>query len=417
MIAPKIIKRKYPSGFEAEILLRPHFKQHFFGIIIDFGSSDPQKLAGSAHFLEHKLFAKKEGDLSQAFEKLGADVNAFTSFNETMFYCSGVDQTPKLLELLFRLVGEPYFTKQNVANEQPIIQQELAMYQDEPNWAINNALMTEMFGNSNLGIDVAGTAKSIKAINAQSLLAVYRENYLPSKMHFIACGDFSAYQQKNILQIVGKLQKKYFTNDGQVKLDHKQEKGQLRDLTLPSQGQSNVFGVGIRLKNFKKVLASLDLAQILLEIMLESKLSVMSPWFARMKERQLLSNPLQISVNYTRQGNFVTIFGTSSKSEEVIDAIKAEVQHSLKTDDLAFAKRFLALQKKEWLAQNARSLNNLSYLAVETAEESLDGEDSFANFNKLQTMGFEQYVDYCDDLMRGAEICSARLSRKEEDEA
>ena len=53
MITPKIIKREYKSGFKAEIILKPHFYQRFFGIIIDFGSSDPQKVAGSDHFLGH----------------------------------------------------------------------------------------------------------------------------------------------------------------------------------------------------------------------------------------------------------------------------------------------------------------------------------------------------------------------------
>ena len=57
-MTPKIIKKEYQSGFKAEIILKPHFYQRFFGIIVDFGSSDPQKVAGSAHFLEHKLFAK-----------------------------------------------------------------------------------------------------------------------------------------------------------------------------------------------------------------------------------------------------------------------------------------------------------------------------------------------------------------------
>lgn len=114
MISPKIIKKQYKSGFSAEIVLKPGYNQRFFGIITDFGSSDPQEVAGSAHFLEHKLFAKEDGDISQKFEELGADVNAFTSFNETMFYCSGVKNNPQLINLLFRLVGEPYFTEENV---------------------------------------------------------------------------------------------------------------------------------------------------------------------------------------------------------------------------------------------------------------------------------------------------------------
>ena len=120
MISPKKKKKQYKSGFSAEIVLKPGYNQRFFGIITDFGSSDPQEVAGSAHFLEHKLFAKEDGDISQKFEELGADVNAFTSFNETMFYCSGVKNNPQLINLLFRLVGEPYFTAENVKKEIPI---------------------------------------------------------------------------------------------------------------------------------------------------------------------------------------------------------------------------------------------------------------------------------------------------------
>lgn len=90
MIRPNIVKKTFPSGFKAQVILKPGFNQRFFGIIVDFGSSDPQPVPGLAHFLEHKLFASQEGDLSLEFEKLGSDVNAFTSFNETMYYASGV---------------------------------------------------------------------------------------------------------------------------------------------------------------------------------------------------------------------------------------------------------------------------------------------------------------------------------------
>ena len=59
-----IIKKNFSSGFEAQVIIRPHFVKKFMGIIVDFGGSDPQRLPGGAHFLEHKLFAKKHGDIS-----------------------------------------------------------------------------------------------------------------------------------------------------------------------------------------------------------------------------------------------------------------------------------------------------------------------------------------------------------------
>lgn len=409
MISPKIIKNKYSSGFKSEIVLKPHFNQKFFGIIVDFGSSDEQKVAGSAHFLEHKLFAKNYGDISHKFEELGADVNAFTSFNETMFYCSGVQNTQKLIELLFELVGEPYFTAENVKQEEPIIQQELAMYQDEPNWSVGNTIMKEMFGNSNLGIDVAGTKDSIASINVANLTDVYKSNYVAENLRFIACGDFSENQVKTIKQTVNKLQKRCFKAE-KIKRKVVRPLGRMQNKVLPAKGNSNMFAIGIRLKNFKKVLASKDLAQTLLEIMLESRLSVMTPWSESMRQRELLTTPLQISVNYTRQGDFITISGISANSKVLIAEIIKQIQKSLTDNEIRFASHFFELQKKQWQAQSARELDNISYLAIELAEESLDGEDFFKNGRILQSMNFENYAKYSRELIKDAEFCYAYLN-------
>ena len=110
----------------------------------------------------------------------------------------------------------------------------------------------------------------------------------------------------------------------------------------------------------------------------------------------------------------MTIFGVSEQSRRVIAAIKEELKELVPNRERNFLEDFFELQKKEWLAQNVRSLNNLSFLAVETAEESLDNEDSFANLRKLQTMSFDQYLEHCETLMKDSQICSARLKGKDE---
>lgn len=414
MKAPKIINRRYKSGFEANLILRPGYNQRFFGIIIDFGSSDPQKVAGTAHFLEHKLFAKKDGDISNKFEEIGANVNAFTSFNETMFYCSTIKNSNKILNLLFRLVAEPYFTKVNVNKEVPIIQQELAMYQDQADWAVGNAIMQEMFASSNLGLDVAGTQKSIAAIDVSTLESAYNNYYLPDNMKFVACGDFSKYQIKKLFSQVNKLQNKYFKNT-KVNISKKLQLsiGKMSDLIIPSNTSSNIFGLGIRLTNFKKVLSSLDLAQIIIEIMLESKLSVTNSWFEKMRKQNWLNNSLQIVVNYTRQGNFATIFGISEYQSEIIKAIKKELNRPLNQNDWSYTENFFELKKRELLAQYIRNQNDISDLAIEVAEESLNHEKGFETLSKLLTMSFKDFLSYYSDLMKEARICSAFLQREE----
>ena len=85
------------------------------------------------------------------------------------------------------------------------------------------------------------------------------------------------------------------------------------------------------------------------------------------------------------------------------------------SEQYRFIKDNFVLQKKEWLARTIRTMNNLSYLAIEMIEESLDHEDLQLNLLKLQTMGFEEFDQICQKLMKDSTICSAYLSSKGEE--
>lgn len=82
--------------------------------------------------------------------------------------------------------------------------------------------------------------------------------------------------------------------------------------------------------------------------MLESKLSVMGTWFEEMRDKQILTNPLQISVNYTRQGDFTTIFGVSQQADKAIQEIKRELTKPVakNSEEYHFLEKNFALQKK-----------------------------------------------------------------------
>lgn len=66
---------------------------------------------GIAHFLEHKLFEKEDGDVFQQFSKQGASANAFTSFTRTAYLFSSTSSVEQNLETLIDFVQEPYFSE------------------------------------------------------------------------------------------------------------------------------------------------------------------------------------------------------------------------------------------------------------------------------------------------------------------
>ena len=404
-----VTTRDYSSGFRAKVIRRPLFAQKFMGIIVDFGGSNPQKLCGGAHFLEHKLFAKKNGDISQKFEEIGASTNAFTTYNETMFYASFTDHWRQVLPLIFELVGTTHFTKSNVSKEAKIIAQELAMYQDDPNWQVNYELMQMMFQKTNLAEDLTGTKNSLKKMTPEILQEIYDNNYVSGKMEFVACGGFSDNQTKEILREVGKLERKYL-----ISKKVKQKKAALvnpkkqHQTILDSSLTTSRVGIGIRLPNFEKLGLRNSTAQSILEMMLQAKLGVTSTWFEEMQKQGVLNSPMELQVSYTTEGNFATIIGVSNKSDLFLENTKKQLL------EVPISEEAFVFQKKEALAQTIREFDDLSTIAIEEAEYGLENDTFNEAAWAIQSLSFSEFYTAIDNILAKSDIFTTILKGKEE---
>lgn len=404
-----VTSREYKSGFRAKVIRRPLFTQKFMGIIVDFGGSDPQKLCGGAHFLEHKLFAKKNGDISQQFEAIGASTNAFTTYNETMFYASFTEHWRQVLPLIFELVGTTHFTKSNVSKEAKIIAQELAMYQDDPNWQVNYELMQMMFPKTNLAEDLTGTKASLKKMTPDILQEIYDDNYVTSRMEFVACGGFSENQTKEILREVEKLESKYLTSKNLAPKKVKLVKPQKQHNTvIESDLATSRVGVGIRLPEFEKIGLKNSTAQSILEMMLQAKLGVTSPWFEKMQKQGILNSPMELQVSYTTEGNFATIIGASNKPDLFLENTKNQLLEVPISED-AFV-----FQKKEALAQTIREFDDLSTIAIEEAEYGLENDDFNVAAQAIQSLSFNEFYTAVDNILAKSDIFTTILKSEEE---
>ncbi len=168
----------------------------------------------STFFLEHKLFEEPDSNIFEKFSKMGADVNAFTNFNQTSYLFTSTEYFYENLELLIKFVQNPYFTDENVEKEKGIIAQEIKMYEDSPNWRVFFNLLKAMYINHPVKIDIAGTVDSIQTINKELLYKSYNTFYHPSNMVlFIIGGDLSF---DEIIKTVNKSEKEFSDVDNEI---------------------------------------------------------------------------------------------------------------------------------------------------------------------------------------------------------
>ena len=147
------VKINCPSGCEtihhklncgAEVYILPKERNIKVGAVaVSFGSADTEFYhenkyyrvpLGTAHFLEHQMFEQIDGNVSSKFTELGAEVNAFTDGGKTVYYFKTADNFMECFSLLLNFVETPYFMEESVNNEKKIIKNEIAMYDDDPNW-------------------------------------------------------------------------------------------------------------------------------------------------------------------------------------------------------------------------------------------------------------------------------------------
>jgi predicted Zn-dependent peptidase len=144
---------------------------------------------GIAHFLEHKLFESEEGDVFSLFAETGASANAFTAFDRTCYLFSCAGRFEDNLKILVNFVQSPYFTAQTVSKEQGIIGQEIRMYDDSAPWRVFFNLLTALYHNHPVRIDIAGTVESIAEITPELLYRCYKTFYNLNNMFICIAGN------------------------------------------------------------------------------------------------------------------------------------------------------------------------------------------------------------------------------------
>ncbi len=201
------------NGLEVVVFHKPLYQTSACLFATPFGSFDCTQVdedgclieypMGVAHFLEHKLFESVDGDVMSQFAKLGASVNAFTSYDETSYFFTTVDGIEEPLNLLLDFVQSLEICEESVEKEKGIIQEERSLYEQDASSRMSLELYRLMYQNHPLCEDIVGTKESIDAIDVTVLKDAYERNYHPARMRLICV---TPYDPSYVIELVRKNQ-------------------------------------------------------------------------------------------------------------------------------------------------------------------------------------------------------------------
>lgn len=363
---------KQDSGLDVYILPKKGFNKTFatfttkYGSVdnwfIPLGKEDYTKVPdGIAHFLEHKMFEKEDGDVFQLFSKQGASANAFTSFTRTAYLFSCTSNFEKNLTTLINFVQEPYFTEATVEKEKGIIGQEINMYDDNPDWRLYFGTIANMFHNHPVKIDIAGTIESIDKITKDMLYECYNTFYHPSNMLLFIVGAVDPEQTMELIRN-NQSSKSYKEAPGiKRKNDVEPKEVEKEKQVIHMNVSTPKVLVGLKAGNIQLTGAELLKNELTINLLLDILFGRSSEMYETLYSSGLIDSTFSYDYTQEQDFGFAMIGGDSSKPDELAEKIINYLLEKKNQDGIN--EEILTRTKKKKIGGFLRSLNSPEYIA------------------------------------------------------
>ena len=169
------------------------------GFFVRTGARDETEIeAGISHFLEHMMFkgtpSRSALDINLELGSLGAQANAFTSEENTVYYSTVIPEKFSAMQELLTDMLRPALDPDEFAMEKKVILEEIALYRDRPHFYLFENAFKDYFGSHPAGNSVLGSNESVSEMSRDQMKDYFDRRYSPSNMVLAATGNFSLEQ-------------------------------------------------------------------------------------------------------------------------------------------------------------------------------------------------------------------------------
>lgn len=163
--------------------------------VVNGSRNEPETLNGISHFIEHMMFKgtanRTAKQIATEMDSIGGQINAFTTKECTCYYVKALDiHLDKAVDILSDMFLNSKFDDKDIDLERLVIEEEIAMYEDQPEDVVIEKLFEGIHSQSSLGFPVLGTIDTLKNINHDTISKFVSEKYIAENVLISICGSY-----------------------------------------------------------------------------------------------------------------------------------------------------------------------------------------------------------------------------------
>ena len=190
-----VITKQFPGGLRLVVNKMEGLYSVSMGVLVGTGSCfESAEENGISHFIEHMMFKgtnkRNAFEISDAMDRIGAQVNAFTSKDITCYYAKSTsDHAEEAFEILADFVSDSIFPEEEMAREKGVVCEEIAMAEDMPDDLCRDVLAQAFYGEEGYGRTILGPAENVRSFTREDLKKYVAERYNPKNLVVCFAGN------------------------------------------------------------------------------------------------------------------------------------------------------------------------------------------------------------------------------------
>lgn len=303
--------KRYENGLKLVVKRIDGLLSVTMGILVGTGACrERDREDGISHFIEHMSFkgtkTLNEEEISNAFDEIGAQQNAFTGKDLTCYYAKATSEhTERAFSLLADLFLNSIYPEEGLERERGVILEEIAMNEDTPEDYCSDLLAEAYYGKDNYGRNILGPMDNVRRFTAADIRAYRNAFYTADNIVVSFAGNITLSEAEELVE-------KYFVGALPLKKEKREKKIVLQGKHLFRKKDIEQVHLSIAYPSFRRYDPMINPSSII-----NSALggSMSSRLFQSVREKQGLAYNVYSYQNlYEETGTFVIYAGVNGKN-------------------------------------------------------------------------------------------------------